>query len=49
MLITTRFHPSAMTNSNILNGREIIIGGSIIIPIANNTLDTTISTTKKGI
>lgn len=47
-LITTRFQPSAITNSNILNGKEIIIGGSIIIPIANRTLDTTMSTTKNG-
>ena len=47
-LITTKFQPSAMINNNILNGREIIIGGSIIIPIASKTLETTMSTTKNG-
>ena len=48
-LRTTRFQPSAMTKSRILKGREIIMGGSIIIPIASRTLETTMSTTIKGI
>ena len=47
-LMTTKFQPSAMMNSKILNGSEIIIGGSIIIPIASSTLDTTMSTTRNG-
>lgn len=37
-----------MTNNKILKGREIITGGSIIIPIDIKTLATTISITKNG-
>ena len=37
------------TNSNNLNGREIMTGGSIIIPIDIKTLATIISSIKKGI
>jgi hypothetical protein len=44
-----RFQPSTITNSNILKGIDIIIGGSIIIPIDIKVLDTTISIIKKGI
>ena len=47
--LTTKYHPSTSTNNNILNGNEIITGGSIIIPIDISTLATTISITKKGI
>ena len=36
-------------NSNILNGSDIVVGGSIIIPIDMRTDDTTISITIKGI
>ena len=38
-LITTRFQPSAMTKSTSLKGKDTIIGGSIIMPMANRTLD----------
>lgn len=44
----TRFHPSARINSRILNGMEIVVGGSIIIPIDISTEDTTISITING-
>ena len=40
--------PSTKTNNSILNGSEIITGGSITIPIDINTLATTISIIKKG-
>jgi hypothetical protein len=43
-----KYHPSTNTKSNNLNGNEIKEGGSIIIPIANNTLETTMSIIKKG-
>jgi hypothetical protein len=35
--------------SNILNGREIITGGSIIMPMDINVLETTMSIIKNGI
>src|SRR5699024_6586629 len=44
----TRYQPSTKTNKSILNGREIITGGSIIIPIDIKTLATAISITKNG-
>ena len=37
-----------MTKSTSLKGRDTIIGGSIIMPMANRTLETTMSTTMKG-
>ena len=40
-------HPSTKTKSMILNGSEITTGGSIIMPIAINTAETTMSMTKK--
>jgi len=43
-----RFHPSTRTKIRILNGKEIITGGSIIIPILISTELTTISITKNG-
>ena len=45
----TRFHPSARTNKRILNGMEIVVGGSIIIPILIRADATTISITINGI
>ena len=45
----TRFQPSASTNNKILNGMEIVVGGSIIIPILISTDATTISITINGI
>src|SRR5699024_68954 len=44
-----KYQPSTKTNSKILNGNEIITGGSIIIPIDIKTLATAISIIKKGI
>ena len=41
--------PFTTTNSNSLNGIEIIDGGSITIPIDISTLETIISITKNGI
>jgi hypothetical protein len=35
-------------NKSILKGRDIIMGGSIIIPIDINVLETTISITRNG-
>jgi hypothetical protein len=43
-----KFHPSTKINNNILNGNEIITGGSIIIPIDIKVLDTIISITRNG-
>lgn len=40
--------PSTNTNTISLNGSEIIIGDSIIMPIAISTLATTRSMTRKG-
>jgi hypothetical protein len=40
--------PSTTTNNIILKGREIITGGSMIIPIDINVLATIISIIKKG-
>jgi hypothetical protein len=45
---TTKYHPSTSTKSNILKGSEIIMGGSIIIPIDINVLATIISITRNG-
>ena len=45
---TVILHPSTKTNNNILNGKAINIGDSIIIPKDINTEATTISITKKG-
>ncbi len=45
---TSRFHPSAKTNSINLNGNDIMIGGSIIIPIESKTLATTMSMIRNG-
>ena len=45
---TIKYHPSTSTNSSSLKGREIIIGGSIIMPIESNTQATTISRIKNG-
>ena len=47
-LLTSRYHPSTITNSKTLNGNEIIIGGNIIIPIESSTLETIISIMRKG-
>src|SRR3989304_6670457 len=44
----TRFHPSTSTKSSSLNGSDINIGGSIIMPIQSRTLATTMSITRKG-
>ena len=44
-----RLHPSARTKSRILKGMEIVVGGSIIIPILISVDATTISITIKGI
>jgi hypothetical protein len=45
---TIKYHPSANTKSSNLNGKLIITGGTIIIPIDKSTLATTISSIKKG-
>ena len=44
-----RFHPSTSTNNISLKGREMNIGGSIIMPAERSTLAMTISITRKGI
>ena len=41
-------HPSTSTNSRILNGSEIITGGSIIMPIDMSAAETTMSITRNG-
>ena len=46
---TVKYHPSTMTNSISLKGREIKTGGNIIIPIDNKILATTISKIKNGL
>ena len=43
-----RPQPSTRTNSRILNGREIITGGSIIMPIDISAAETTMSITRNG-
>ena len=43
-----RLQPSTNTKSMSLNGIEIIIGESIIMPMAIKTLATTKSITKNG-
>ena len=43
-----RCQPSTRTKSMSLKGKDIIIGGSIIIPILSRTLATTMSMIKKG-
>ncbi len=45
---TTNTHPSTSTNNRILNGAEINIGDSIIMPIDINTLATTRSMITNG-
>ena len=45
----TKFQPSANKNSKILNGIEIVVGGSIIMPIDISTEETTMSITMNGI
>src|SRR5208283_2079881 len=45
----SRFHPSTKTNNIILNGSEIMTGGSIIMPMAMRALATIMSMTMKGI
>ena len=45
---TVILQPSTKTNNNILNGKAINIGESIIIPKDIKTEATTISITKKG-
>ncbi len=44
----SRFQPSAIIKSKILNGREIVVGGSIIMPIDIKTDATTMSITMNG-
>ena len=44
-----RSQPSATTNKRILNGIEIVVGGSIIIPIDIRVDATTISMIRNGI
>src|SRR5947209_1152681 len=43
-----RYQPSTRTNSNILNGSEMVVGDSICIPSAIRMFDTTISITRNG-
>jgi hypothetical protein len=43
-----KFHPSTSTNKSSLKGRDIITGGSIIMPMLKSILATTISTIRKG-
>ena len=43
-----KLHPSAITNNKILNGIDIVVGGSIIIPMDIRVEDTTISITMNG-
>jgi len=45
----TKSQPSTKTKSNILKGKEIIMGGSINIPTDIRILETTTSIIKKGI
>lgn len=46
--LTTKCQPSTRINSNILNGKDIMTGGNIIMPMDINTLATTISMTRNG-
>jgi len=46
---TNRFQPSTSTKSMSLNGRDMKMGGNIIMPVDKRTLATTISMIKKGI
>ena len=41
-------HPSTMTNSNSLNGREIVTGETIIMPMARRMLETMMSIAMNG-
>src|SRR5664279_535643 len=43
-----KYQPSTSTNSSTLKGREIVTGGSIIMPMLSRMLATTMSTTRKG-
>jgi hypothetical protein len=43
-----KFQPSARTNNINLKGNEIMMGGSIIMPIESKTLATTMSMIKNG-
>ena len=45
---TIRYQPSTSTNKRILNGRDIMMGGSISIPIDIKILETIISIIRKG-
>ncbi len=45
---TSRFHPSTITKSMILNGSEIMMGGSIIMPMDRRMDATTISMMRNG-
>ena len=45
---TTRYHPSTSTNSIILNGSDIMMGGSIIMPMDISTDAITMSSTRNG-
>ena len=47
--IVVVFQPFNVMKSSSLNGKDIIAGGSIIIPIDISVLDTTISISTKGI
>ncbi len=46
--LTTRYQPSTITNSNNLNGSEIITGGNMNIPMDIRVLATTMSIIKNG-
>ena len=45
---TSRFQPSIITNSSILNGSEIIAGGSCSMPIDSSVVETTRSMSRNG-
>ena len=45
---TIRYQPSTSTKSSSLNGSDTMMGGSIIIPMDNRTLATTMSIIRKG-
>ncbi len=46
--LMSRCQPSTMTKSRILNGSDIIVGGSIIMPMDMSVLATIISMTMNG-
>ena len=46
--VISKPQPSIKTKTANLNGSEITTGGSIIMPMPNKTLATTMSTTRKG-